>query len=89
MVVADVEFYNDNNEWVHSQTYAQVPEDVDPGYYQRQADAMQADLDHAKAQAEANDGNKKRNAVADEKIDAVRKHHKLDVHDSIPLNDRG
>jgi hypothetical protein len=52
MVVTQVEFYTDDGQLFHTQEYAHLPEDVSPEYFQAQADAMQADLDHAKANAD-------------------------------------
>jgi hypothetical protein len=46
-IVTSVDFVTDAGELVHSQEYGHLPEEFDPDYFQRQADAMQKDLDHA------------------------------------------
>jgi len=44
-IVTDVDFVNDAGDLVLYQRYAHLPEDFDGAYFQRQADAMQSDLD--------------------------------------------
>lgn len=70
MVVATVEFTLDDGTPHHTQTYARLPEELgdDPkAYFQAQADAMQADLDHSQVQAVVDASSK----LADEKINQL------------------
>ena len=86
-VIAEVDFTDDAGNIVHTQQYGHLPEQVDPEYYQRQADVMQQDLDlTAKwaAEAERKAANEK---AADEAIAAIRQHYKLNFHEEVPIND--
>ena len=67
MVVTTVEFQLDDGTPYHTQTYAQLPEEVSPEYFQKQADAMQADIEHAKVQSATDAASK----LADEKINQL------------------
>lgn len=55
VVVTTVEFYKDDGTLYHTQSYAQRPEEIDPenpkAYFDRQAQAMQADVDGQAANA--------------------------------------
>jgi hypothetical protein len=82
MVVAEIEFISDQGELVHTQIYAHTPEEASHEYYQRQADAMQADLDQESDPAVA--AAAQANQLADEKIAVLRLH----LGDGVPLNDR-
>ncbi len=64
MVVCTVQFTTDDGAAHHSQAYAFLPEDVPTDGFSSQADAMQADVDHAKIQAVVDAQNK----AADEKV---------------------
>lgn len=67
MVVTTVEFSLDDGTPYHTQTYAQLPEEVSKDYFQKQADAMQADIEHAKVQSAVDAASN----VADEKINEL------------------
>ncbi len=67
MVVTKVEFRTDDGSLYHTQTYAQLPEEVSKDYFQKQADAMQADIEHSKIQSAIDQTSK----LADEKINQL------------------
>ncbi len=70
MVVTMVEFRLDDGTPYHTQTYARLPEELgeDPkAYFQAQADAMQADIEHGKVQSAVDASSK----LADDKINQL------------------
>jgi hypothetical protein len=69
MVVTEVAFINGKGKKVYSQTYAQLPEEVNPKYFQAQADAMQDDLDHTAIQSVVDEQAK----LADDKVEQLTK----------------
>jgi hypothetical protein len=86
-VVAEVDFTDDAGKVVHSQKYAHLPENVDPEYYQRQADVMQNDLDLTAKWAKEAVQKSAEEKPADDAIQKIRQHHKLDLHEEMPIHD--
>lgn len=80
VMVAQVDFHDDTGRLVHSQSYAHLPEEYDAAYFDRQAAAMQAELDHTSASAK----NSQRSAMADQILS--RFHVRLG--DGVPMNDQ-
>jgi hypothetical protein len=74
MVVSNVDFVDGSGKVVHSQEYGQLPEDVDPEYYQRQADVMQANIDLTERWKIEKEEVAEKEAGADDAINRV-KHH--------------
>jgi hypothetical protein len=77
MVVTKVDFIGEGGRVYHSQKYAHNPEDVDPEYYQRQADVMQSDLDLTAQWAARDLEKEKKEAAADAAIGKIKHHLKL------------
>jgi len=82
-VVTDVDFLDDSGELVLSQTYGHLPDDFDGAYFQRQADAMQGDIECLKERAKAQAALENENKPVD---DAIRK-FKLEFGEAIQLRD--
>jgi hypothetical protein len=82
-IVTEVDFVTDAGKVAHTQVYAHVPEKFDGGYFQRQADAMQDELDLGAKLADQKEAVAKAHAPAD---DAIRK-FRLDFAESIKLRD--
>jgi hypothetical protein len=87
MVVTEVQFWTDAGELAHSQTYACLPEEVDPAYPQRQADSMQSDVDHALRIRSQEADRREQESAADMAVANLRQHHKLSLGDSVKLED--
>jgi len=68
MIIIGVSFVDDAGAEIHAQEYAfrveDVPADV-PNYFQRQADAMQADIDNATANKPMIEAMAKANSILD------------------------
>ena len=86
-VLAEVDFTDDAGNVVHSQQYAHLPENVDPEYYQRQADVMQNDLDLTAQWASDAAEKTKSEAAADAAIEKIGQHFKLNFHEEVPIHD--
>ena len=82
-IVTEVDFVTDAGKVAHTQVYAHVPEDFDGDYFQRQADAMQDELDLGAKLAEHKEAVARAHAPADE---AIRK-FQLDFAENIKLRD--
>lgn len=70
VVIIGVEFYKDDGTLHHTQTYAMLPEEVPAdvaAYYQKQADAMQQDLDGQVVNA----ANQKKSEMADSIVEKI------------------
>ncbi len=72
MVTATVDFMTDDGVLHHQQKYAHLPADIDPDYYQRQADVMQADIDQAAAAATAKALTAQQEVVADAALNKIQ-----------------
>ena len=66
------------------QVYGQKPEDVDPAYFQRQADVMQADVDDTARKKKLAEATAHDEAKADE---ALSKVHKLMLGDAVEIKE--
>lgn len=92
VVIVDVDFVLDDTGKVHhSQTYSHLPGEVDAGYYQRQADVLQADLDGARAASEIAAISREQEELADRQINLLLKTppaKQISVGDKVALNDR-
>jgi len=86
-VLAEVDFTDDAGKVVHSQEYAHLPENVDPEYYQRQADVMQSDIDLTARRIAEAAATSQSEAAADAAIQKIGAHYKLDFHEEVPLHD--
>lgn len=83
-ITTEVDFVDDAGVVVLNQTYAHLPEHFDGAYFQRQADAMQGDLDDLKARAQLDAAREEEHKPADE---AIRK-FQLEFGDTIQLRDK-
>lgn len=82
-ITTEVDFVDDAGEVVLNQTYAHLPEHFDGAYFQRQAAAMQSDIESLKDRAAVEAAREEEHKPAD---DAIRK-FKLDFADLIQLRD--
>jgi hypothetical protein len=85
MIVTNVDFVDTSGKVVHSQEYGHLPADVDPDYFQRQADTMQADIEQAAKAAADAAATAKEEAEADAAI--ARMKHKLQFNDEVHIHD--
>jgi len=85
MIVTNVDFVDASGKVVHSQEYGHLPADVDPDYFQRQADTMQADIEQAAKAAADAAATAKEEAEADAAI--ARMKHKLQFQDEVIIHD--
>jgi len=86
MIVTNVDFVDAAGTTVHSQEYGHLPADVDPDYFQRQADTMQADLEQAAKAAADAAATAQEEAAAD--AAAARMRHVLQFEDGVKIHDR-
>ena len=84
-IVTSVDFLDGAGKTVHSQEYCHLPAEVDPGYFQRQADCMQADIEQAVQAAAAAAATAEREAEADAAI--ARLKHELQFQDEVIIHD--
>jgi len=82
-IVTEVDFVTDSGELAHTQFYAHVPEEFDGAYFQRQADAMQGDIDIVAARAAQQEAI----AMAHSAADAAIRKFQLEFAESIKLRD--
>jgi hypothetical protein len=80
MLVAQVEFVDESGAPAHEQSYAILPEEYDPSYFDRQAQAMQDDLDHTAASAQ--------DAARSAQADRILAQFHLKLGESITINDQ-
>lgn len=85
MIVTNVDFVDASGAVVHSQEYGHLPADVDPDYFQRQADTMQADIEQAAKAAADAAATAKEEAEADAAIAQMK--HKLQFQDEVIIHD--
>lgn len=86
-VCVTVDFTDDSGKVVHTQEYGHLPKDVDPSYYQRQADVMESDIEQ-RAQADADRAAEAlKHAAADEAIQRLGTHFQKDFSDSVAIKE--
>lgn len=88
VVVIEVDYFHDNGDYHSSASHAFEPHEVDPEYFNRQAEIMQREIDELVERARVQSVLQERHKPADDAVEAMRKHFKLDFKDEVPLADR-
>jgi len=90
VIAVEVDFLADSGELFASQRYAFHPDQLgdDLGIFDRQAAAMQTDIDHAVVVAQQRAEEGARHAPVDARVGDLRRHFGVSLGDAVAINDR-